>query len=61
MVESVECTTREPESLILHSVLDELNTLAFEGEIEAENRLFQLEESSNAIEKARGVLPARPG
>lgn len=49
------------ESLILHSVLDELNTLAFEGEIEAENRLFQLEKSSNSIEKARGVLPACPG
>lgn len=46
------------ESVILHKVLDELNELAFTTEVEAENRLFQLEDS-NAIEEARSILPAR--
>ena len=49
------------ESLILHGVLDEMNTLAFEGddEIKDENRL--LKPNDGAIEKAREVLPARQG
>mmetsp|Transcript_36991 Transcript_36991/g.66560 ORF Transcript_36991/g.66560 Transcript_36991/m.66560 type:complete len:209 (+) Transcript_36991:33-659(+) len=47
------------ESLVLHSVLDEIQTLAFEGDIEDENRLLQLEEPGDGIEKARATLPAR--
>mmetsp|Transcript_8622 Transcript_8622/g.18218 ORF Transcript_8622/g.18218 Transcript_8622/m.18218 type:complete len:199 (+) Transcript_8622:110-706(+) len=47
------------ESLVLHSVLDEINTLAFEGDIEDENRLLRLEEPGDGIEKARDTLPAR--
>lgn len=48
------------ESLILHRFLDELNTLAFEGdEIEDENRLLVFSDPENAIEDARGKLPAR--
>ena len=47
------------ESVVLHSVLDELNSYAFDGEIAEESRLIQLEEPRDAIEKARGVLPAR--
>ena len=46
------------ESVILHSVLDELNELAFSSEVELENRLRQLE-ATNAIEEARSTLPAR--
>jgi hypothetical protein len=46
------------ESVILHKVLDELNELAFTNEVEAENRLFQLEDST-LIEQARSTLPAR--
>lgn len=46
------------ESVILHSILDELNGLAFSSEVAIENRLLQLEES-NAIEKARNTLPAK--
>ena len=46
------------ESLVLHKILDELNTLCNEGEIEAEDRLLQLEDPG-AIEKARDTLPAR--
>eukprot|EP00566_Odontella_aurita_P023880 CAMPEP_0113556134 /NCGR_PEP_ID=MMETSP0015_2-20120614/17094_1 /TAXON_ID=2838 /ORGANISM="Odontella" /LENGTH=211 /DNA_ID=CAMNT_0000457469 /DNA_START=147 /DNA_END=782 /DNA_ORIENTATION=+ /assembly_acc=CAM_ASM_000160 len=46
------------ESVILHDFLDELNSLAFEGDdIEAENRL--LKPKLDAIEKARETLPAR--
>lgn len=47
------------ESVILHSVLDEINSLANEGAIEVQNRLLRLEESGNAIEEARNTLPAR--
>mmetsp|Transcript_40712 Transcript_40712/g.85535 ORF Transcript_40712/g.85535 Transcript_40712/m.85535 type:complete len:219 (+) Transcript_40712:69-725(+) len=47
------------ESLVLHSVLDEIQTLAFEGEIEDENRLLQLEEPGDGIDQARATLPAR--
>ena len=48
------------ESLQLHKVLDELETLAFgnEEEVEGENRLLVLKES-DGIESARGMLPAR--
>uniref|UniRef100_A0A7S0ADF3 Galectin n=1 Tax=Minutocellus polymorphus TaxID=265543 RepID=A0A7S0ADF3_9STRA len=48
------------ESLQLHKVLDELETLAFgnEEEVEEENRLLVLAES-DGIESARGKLPAR--
>lgn len=49
------------ESLILHEVLDELETLAFGGEedIADENRLVQLMEPGDAIKIAREKLPAR--
>jgi len=47
------------ESVILHSVLDEINSLANEGDIEVQNRLLQLEESGDAIKEARSTLPAR--
>jgi hypothetical protein len=47
------------ESVVLHGVLDELNTLCFDGEIAVENRLLQLKEPGDAIEKARMILPAR--
>jgi hypothetical protein len=47
------------ESVVLHSVLDELNTLCFDGEIVAENRLVQLKDPGDAIERARATLPAR--
>ena len=47
------------ESVLLHSVLDELHTLGFEGDIETQNRLLRLEEPGDAIEKAREKLPAR--
>lgn len=46
------------ESLILHKVLDELNTLATDGEIEQQNRLLELA-SESAIDDAREKLPAR--
>ena len=46
------------ESVILHRVLDELHDLAFNSEVEPENRLLQLE-AVNAIEEARSTLPAR--
>ena len=46
------------ESLILHKVLDELNTLATDDQIEQQNRLLQLA-SESAIEDAREKLPAR--
>lgn len=46
------------ESIVLHDFLDELNTLAFEGDdIEDENRL--LKPKDDAIEQARETLPAR--
>lgn len=47
------------ESLILHGVLDELNTLCFDGEIMSGNRLIQLKEPGDAIEIARAKLPAK--
>ena len=47
------------ESLVLHSILDEVNKLAYEvDDIEAENRLIQFDDPY-AIEKARSCLPAR--
>ena len=48
------------ESLQLHKLLDELETLAFgnDEEVEDENRLLVLKES-DGIESARGKLPAR--
>lgn len=46
------------ESVMLHGVLDELNTVAFEvDDVEESKRLLVLNE--NAIEKARESLPAR--
>ena len=47
------------ESVILHSVLDEINSIANEGDIEAKDRLLQLDKSADAIEEARSTLPAR--
>ena len=47
------------ESLMLHGVLDELNTIAFEvHDIEQEKRLLQFTDAKT-IEKARESLPAR--
>lgn len=46
------------ESVLLHGVLDELNELAFGGDIELQNRLLQLEQP-DSIETARSTLPAR--
>eukprot|EP00985_Skeletonema_marinoi_P033557 scaffold41605_cov219-Skeletonema_marinoi.AAC.1 len=47
------------ESVILHSVLDEIDSIADEGDAEAQDRLLQLEEEGDAIEEARSTLPAR--
>ncbi len=48
------------ESVMLHGLLDELNSLAFEvDDIEEEKRLIRLLEN-DAIERAREKLPARP-
>ena len=48
------------ESLILHRLLDEINTLALEGEeVEAENRLLVLSDPENVLKDARSKLPAR--
>ena len=49
------------ESLVLHSLLDELHTLAFENseEVKEDNRLLKLKEPGDAIQKARATLPAR--
>ena len=47
------------ESVMLHGVLDELNTIAFEtDDIDVEKRLLQFPDS-HAIVKARESLPAR--
>ena len=47
------------ESVLLHGVLDELNTVAFDvDDIEKDKRLLQLKDEK-AIEKARDMLPAR--
>jgi len=46
------------ESVILHSVLDEINSLANEGGIEEENRLLKLLDL-DSIEEVRSTLPAR--
>jgi len=48
------------ESVILHSVLDEIDSIANEGDAEAKDRLLQLEEEGDAIAEARRTLPARP-
>lgn len=48
------------ESLILHRLLDEIQTLALEGEeIDAENRLIAFTDDETAISDARATLPAR--
>lgn len=46
------------ESVLLHSVLDELEKTAFEPDVEPEKRLIQLREE-DGFEKARLTLPAR--
>jgi len=48
------------ESLVLHSIIDELDALAFGNtqEIEDKNRLLVLKDNE-ALEKARAALPAR--
>ena len=47
------------ESILLHGLLDELNTLAFEvDDIEVEKRLLQLYDN-DALEVARETLPAK--
>lgn len=49
------------ESIMLHGLLDELNTLAFEvKDIEEEKRLIRLDNPGDAIEIAREKLPAKP-
>ncbi len=48
------------ESLILHNLLDEIQTLALEGEeVEEENRLIVFADPETAISDARTKLPAR--
>lgn len=49
------------ESVMLHSVLDELNKLAFLEDVEEEKRLIRFEKPpmENMLEKAREKLPAR--
>lgn len=48
------------ESLVLHRLLDEIQTLALEGEeVEAENRLIVFADPETAVESARSKLPAR--
>eukprot|EP00558_Chaetoceros_sp_UNC1202_P004940 CAMPEP_0197245800 /NCGR_PEP_ID=MMETSP1429-20130617/10473_1 /TAXON_ID=49237 /ORGANISM="Chaetoceros sp., Strain UNC1202" /LENGTH=213 /DNA_ID=CAMNT_0042706357 /DNA_START=28 /DNA_END=669 /DNA_ORIENTATION=+ len=48
------------ESLVLHRLLDEIQTLALEGEeIEDANRLIVFEDPETAVENARKGLPAR--
>mmetsp|Transcript_886 Transcript_886/g.954 ORF Transcript_886/g.954 Transcript_886/m.954 type:complete len:206 (+) Transcript_886:2-619(+) len=48
------------ESLVLHQLLDEINTLAFEGEdIENINRLVVLSDPDTWLDDARSKLPAR--
>ncbi len=48
------------ESLVLHRFLDELRTLAFEGEdIDEENRLLVLADPEKSLDGARAKLPAR--
>ena len=48
------------ESVLVHTILDELNNVAFgvEDEIEEEKRLLRLKDS-DALDKAREKLPAR--
>jgi hypothetical protein len=46
------------ESVLLHSILDELSDVAFEVEAEQKNRLLTLTDDT-VIEKARESLPAR--
>lgn len=49
------------ESIMLHGLLDELNTLAFGVEdIEEDKRLIQLNDPGDAIDLARAKLPAKP-
>ena len=44
------------ETVILEGILDELHQCAFDETIEEENRLLQLVEPKDAIEKARDAL-----
>jgi hypothetical protein len=46
------------ESVLLHSILDEISAVAFEVEAEQEKRLLKLADDT-VIEKARESLPAR--
>lgn len=49
------------ESLVLHSLLDEIQGLALEGDeaVEDENRLIVFVDPETAVENARANLPAR--
>jgi len=48
------------ESLVLHNLLDEIQTLAIEGEeVEEENRLIVFSDPETALADARAKLPAR--
>lgn len=44
------------ESVVLEGILDELHQCAFDENIEEENRLLQLREPKDAIERARDAL-----
>lgn len=46
------------ESVMLHGILDELNTIAFEADVEDDSKRLLLVEDG-AIDKARETLPAR--
>ena len=46
------------ESVLLHSLLDELTTIAFAEDIESDKRLIQLVDDT-AFDKARETLPAK--
>mmetsp|Transcript_16679 Transcript_16679/g.23508 ORF Transcript_16679/g.23508 Transcript_16679/m.23508 type:complete len:187 (-) Transcript_16679:167-727(-) len=47
------------ESVLLHGILDELNSLAFLEDVEEEKRLIRIADPGDAIDKAREKLPAR--
>mmetsp|Transcript_19732 Transcript_19732/g.23681 ORF Transcript_19732/g.23681 Transcript_19732/m.23681 type:complete len:189 (-) Transcript_19732:145-711(-) len=47
------------ESVLLHGLLDELNSLAFLEDVEEDKRLIRIADPGDAIEKAREKLPAR--
>jgi hypothetical protein len=50
---------RLQESVLLHSLLDELEAIAFAGDIDPEKRLVQFANGKGDISKARETLPAR--